>query len=184
MDKQFVQGIRYVDELVCRDDTTQRLYATQDANFNLTAIADTSGSVVERYLFDPYGNRTIMNTSWNVLSASAYDWGIGFQGLMLDEESELVYVRNRYLQPGLGRWMEEDHLKLETDQSPPSFPRLSGPPVLPGIGRDGMNLYEYERSSPVKFLDPQGMFCSIATQCHHVGGFLPTCQQSLESRHE
>jgi YD repeat-containing protein len=71
MDKQYVWGIRYVDELICRDDATpERLYACQDANYNLTAIVDTSGNVQERYLFDPYGNRTVMNASWAVISSS------------------------------------------------------------------------------------------------------------------
>ena len=50
MDKQYVWGIRYIDELVCRDDATpRRLYACQDANFNVTSITNTSGTVQERY---------------------------------------------------------------------------------------------------------------------------------------
>ena len=45
MDKQYVWGIRYIDELVCRDDAVpERLYACQDAQFNITGIADTSGA--------------------------------------------------------------------------------------------------------------------------------------------
>jgi hypothetical protein len=41
MTDQYVWGIRYEDELVCRYDATpQRLYACQDANFNLTAVGD------------------------------------------------------------------------------------------------------------------------------------------------
>lgn len=122
---QYVWGIRYIDELICRDEDGSsgsisgssssssssssepvRLYATQDANFNLTSISDTSGSVVERYLFDPYGNRTIMNSSWSIITSSDYEWVIGHQGLILNEESGLIYVRYRPLQPVLGRWMQ------------------------------------------------------------------------------
>jgi YD repeat-containing protein len=54
-DRQYVWGRRYVDELILRDRDTdangtldERLYALQDGNFNVTAIADTSGAVVER----------------------------------------------------------------------------------------------------------------------------------------
>jgi hypothetical protein len=43
----------------------------QDANFNLTAITDTSAVVKERYLFDPYGLRTIMNAARSVISDGA-----------------------------------------------------------------------------------------------------------------
>src|SRR6185437_9092373 len=94
MDQQYVWGLRYVDELVCRDDATpERLYALQDANFNLTSISDTSGAVQERYLFDPYGYRTVMDASWGVIGASAFAWVYGHQGLMGDVESGLVYNR-------------------------------------------------------------------------------------------
>src|SRR5262249_29941363 len=50
----------YVDALVARDRDSdgngtleERMYAVQDANFNVTALLDTSGAVVERYAYDP-----------------------------------------------------------------------------------------------------------------------------------
>jgi RHS repeat-associated protein len=144
MDKQYAWGIRYVDELVCRDDTTERIYACQDANFNLTAACNTSGSVVERYLFDPYGNRTIMNASWSVLSDSAYDWVIGFQGLMHDVESGLVYDRGRILNPPLGRMNQRDSVRAY---------------------REGLSLYQFENSDPVKFLDASGWEATSSCTC-------------------
>jgi RHS repeat-associated protein len=132
---QYVWGIRYIDELICRDDATPaRLYATQDANFNLTSIANTSGAVVERYLFDPYGTRTIMNASWTVISSSAYDWLIAYQGLMVDPESGFIYNRGRLLLLPLGRFGSQD----------------------PKLYFDGVNLYEYLRGRPVNRLDPSG----------------------------
>jgi RHS repeat-associated protein len=135
-DKQYVWGLRYVDELVCRDDATpQRLYAMQDANFNLTAVCgNTSSGVLERYRFDPYGSRTIMNSSWGVISASAYSWSIGHQGLMHDQESGLVYNRIRYLSSNLGRFLQRDLLYV-----------------------GGLSLYQYIRSNPGYTLDPFGL---------------------------
>jgi RHS repeat-associated protein len=135
---QYVWGLRYIDELVTRDDASStRLYAMQDANFNLTSICNTSGGVVERYNYLPYGTRTVMNASWSVLSNSAYDWVIGFQGLMHDGESGLIYVRNRYLQPEIGGWMRRDPRKYV----------------------DGMNLYQYALNAPAKWTDPYGLDC-------------------------
>jgi len=139
MDKQYVWGIRYVDELICRDDATpERLYACQDANYNLTAIVDTSGNVQERYLFDPYGNRTVMNASWAVISSSGYAWVIGHQCLMHDGESGLIYNRARYLSPVLGRFMQRD---------PKGFDALD------------WNLYRYVAGNPVNAIDPTGEDC-------------------------
>jgi RHS repeat-associated protein len=141
---QYVWGIRYIDELICRDDPTYgRLYATQDANFNVTSITDTGGSVQERYLFDPYGNRTIMNSSWVTITTSTYYWALGPWCLMIHLESGLVYGRLRYLQPLIG-WTARDRL---------------------GYG-DGPNLYEYCRSAPIRYVDPFGtVTCDEARKC-------------------
>ena len=135
MQRQYVWGIRYVDELVCRDDSTPtRYYAMQDANFNLTSICDTSAAVQERYRYDPYGNVTYMNTSWTVISASAKAWQINHQGLLQDVESGLIYNRNRMVQPMLGRFGSRDPIHYY----------------------DSISLYEVELSNSLTSLDPFG----------------------------
>jgi RHS repeat-associated protein len=135
MDKQYVWGIRYVDELVCRDDATpERLYACQDANFNLTAISVASGTPQERYLFDPYGNRTTMNGSWSVISSSSYGWVVGRQGLIHDGESGLIYNRARTVHVALGVFLCRDPLGY----------------------LDGPSLYRYLRENPILHFDPLG----------------------------
>jgi RHS repeat-associated protein len=147
MDKQYVWGVRYVDELVCRDDadnpTTPRLYAMQDANFNLTAVcSNTSSGVLERYLFDPYGNRAIMNGLWGVITVSAYDWVIGRQGSRHDSsDSFMIYLRNRYLNPALGAWIQRDPM---------------------GYFRD-LNLYCFLNSQPLSQIDPYGLYADDDT---------------------
>lgn len=135
MDQQHVWGVRYIDELVCRDDATPlRLYATQDANVNLTAIADTSGTAQERYLFDPYGYRTIMNAAWSVIATSAYAWIVGHQGLMDDVESGLIYNRTRFLHAAIGAFLERDQSGYV----------------------QGINLYQYVGGDPTDLVDPMG----------------------------
>jgi len=57
---------------------------------------------------------------------------------MHDEESGLVYNRARMLHPGLGRFIQRD----------------------PAGYVDGMNLNQYELSSPGSNLDPQGLYVS------------------------
>lgn len=69
---QYVWGLGYVNDLLERDDqagsdgtgvsygiasggTTRRLYALTDANYDVVAIANHSGGVVERFQYDPYG---------------------------------------------------------------------------------------------------------------------------------
>ncbi len=132
---QHVWGVRFIDELVCRDDATpQRLYAMQDANFNLTCISDASGIVVERYVFDPYAKRAILSSSWGLIYTSSYGWVVGFQGLNYDNFSNAIYARNRYLHQ-LGLWLSRDPLKSSMER----------------------NLYQYINSNPLKYVDPIGL---------------------------
>ncbi|MGA2497927.1 MAG: RHS repeat-associated core domain-containing protein [Tepidisphaeraceae bacterium] len=138
-DQQYIWGIRYVDELVCRDRTVggsdERLYAMQDANFNLTAICSTSGTIVERYVFDPYGSRSIRNPSWGVMSSGAYASVIGHQGLVHDDLIGLLYNRNRWLNPLFGQFTQRDLAEYA----------------------NGPNLYEYLGNSPPNESDPDGL---------------------------
>ena len=59
---------------------------------------------------------------------------IGHQGLMHDKEFGLIYNRARYLSPKLGRFLQRDPLGYV----------------------DGMSLYEYVGSGPVRRRDPSG----------------------------
>src|SRR5262249_10942526 len=59
---QYVWSPVYIDSLVLRDRSTQnngtldeRLWVQQDANWNVTALINSSGTIVERDVDDPYG---------------------------------------------------------------------------------------------------------------------------------
>ncbi len=138
VDKTYAWGLRYVDELLWRvDPASKRHYAMQDANFNCTAICDASGSVLERYQFDPYGNRVVLSPSWTIISASAYGWTVAHQGLMLEVDVGLYNCRNRVYSPMLGVWLQRDLLGYV----------------------DGTSLYLYVDSAPHQSTDPSGLYC-------------------------
>ena len=133
MDRQYVWGVRYLDELVCRDDATPtRLYVAQDASFNLTTICSTAGAADERYRFDPYSGRTIMNAAWGTITGSAFSWTLGFQGLMHEAECALLNSRGRLID--IDRFLS---------RNPFGYP-------------DGPSQYEYLGSNPNLWLDPTG----------------------------
>lgn len=139
---QYVWCARYIDAPVLRDQNTdqdglcddERLFYTTDANMNVTALVNTSGTVVERYTYSPYGEVSIYDASWSSRSSSSYASTILFAGYPRDAETGLYHVRNRMYHSTLGRWMQRD-------------PK--------GYG-DGMGLYEYVRGWPLSKVDPHG----------------------------
>src|SRR5262249_3730246 len=73
----------YVDALVERDRDAdgnpangleERLYAQQDANYDVTTLVSTTGSGVERDAYDPYGSVTVLAPNWSARGASNYGW--------------------------------------------------------------------------------------------------------------
>lgn len=106
-ERQFVWGLRYLDDLVLRDLGTQRFYALHDY-FNCTAIVDTTGTVQERYGYNAFGQGRVMDGSFASRTTSLYTWETMYGGYRWDSETGFYQVRNRYLHPTLGRWLTRD----------------------------------------------------------------------------
>lgn len=140
---QHVWGLRYIDDLILRDqDTTangmldERLYAMQDANWNVTALADTSGSAQERFAYLAYGKPIFLTGSFAAQNTSANAWNILFGSYQLDIATQLYSVRHRTYQPYLGTWIQRDPIRFNAE--------------------DG-NLYRYVRNYPTLQIDPAGL---------------------------
>jgi RHS repeat-associated protein len=140
---RYVWSPVYVDALIERDRDAdgngtleERLYVQQDASWNVTALVSTSGSVVERYVYDPYGQVTFLSASWSALGGSAYAWTYLFQGGRYDATAGLYRFRLRDYSPALGRWLQTDQL---------------------GFTAADINLYRAMSGSPVVRVDPMGL---------------------------
>ena len=133
---QYVWSAVYVDAMVERDRGSERLYALQDANWNVTALVNTSGVVQERYVYDPYGQVTILDPNWNVRSSSSFAWVYLHQGGRYDVATGWYSFRNRDYSPTLGRWMEVDPI---------------------GFTGGDVDLYRYVADDPVMADDPSGL---------------------------
>ena len=112
---QNVFNIDYVNDLLLRDDNStsgslgntgsglgQRLFAQHDANFNVTALTSTSGTVLERYEYSPYGTVTVLNPDGTVRgdgTIASSDYGVLnlFQGMRFDPVTGLYDTPNREL---------------------------------------------------------------------------------------
>ncbi|RDZ29730.1 hypothetical protein DX914_06995 [Lysobacter silvisoli] len=108
-------------------------YQHTDALGSPVATTDTSGALIERTNYEPYGsaiNKTVD--------------GIGYTGHVVDGATALTYMQQRYYDASLGRFLSVD-------------------PVAVGAGSgSNFNRYQYANNSPYNFYDPDGRFgCPI-----------------------
>jgi YD repeat-containing protein len=103
----------YVNAMIMRETDTsgtgltatgmsfQRLWPLYDANYNVAALLNSSGSVVERYAYDPFGAVNVMDGSYGSRGTSIYGWIYGFQGMRFDTVSSLNEADERWYSPTL-----------------------------------------------------------------------------------
>jgi RHS repeat-associated protein len=140
----------YVDGLILRDrdangtpgdgphgsNLEERVYVQQDANWNVTALVDPSGAVVERYVYDPYGQVARLTSTWGTPSTDPYAFANLHQGGRWDSVVNLYHFRNGDLSPVLGRWLQNDPITF--------------------AGGD-TNLYRYVTNGPASNVDAEGL---------------------------
>lgn len=103
-----------------RDQKT--FYYHQDEQLNTAFVSDEKGTVKNQYRYDAFG-----------AGLEELPNRIRYTGQQYDRMTGQYYLRARYYNPTLGRFMQED--------------------VYQG---DGMNLYAYCRNNPVTYYDPSG----------------------------
>ena len=160
---QFVWGVRYTDDLVLRDRDAdessstgslgqagsgleERLYAMQDANWNVVAIADTSGAVQERYVYSAYGTPKFLTAAFVPRSpnASGFAWETLFAGGWLCLATLLYSYRRRSYVSSLGRFGGRDPIGYAGGENP----------------------YQYTSGGPINRTDPLG----TCDKCEEVTG--------------
>ena len=94
------------------------------------AITDSSGNVVNKYAYDEHGK--VLNQEEAIPNPFKY---VGRYGVM-DEGNGLLYMRARYYDPEIGRFISKDPI---------------------GFAGGDLNLYAYVGNNPVNFVDPSGL---------------------------
>lgn len=103
-------------------------YIHTDALGSIVAESDSSGTVVERREYEPYGQQMAPNLQD----------GMGYTGHVQDAATNLIYMQQRYYDPMLGLFLSVD--PVTAYDSP--------------IG--AFNRYRYANSNPYKFIDLDG----------------------------
>ncbi len=101
-----------------------------NAHGDVVQLADGSGNVTKEYTYDAFGNEK--NIDANDSNPFRYC------GEYFDKETGDIYLRTRYYNPEIGRFITEDNFTGNTNDS------LS------------LNLYTYCENNPIMFVDPTG----------------------------
>lgn len=122
------------NQLIWRKD-----YASnQEGNYyynthgDVVKIVAPNGSVLNSYDYDIWGNLNKANTKESMSNPFMY------AGEVYDKESGFYYLRARYYDPKIGRFISEDTYKGQVDNP------LS------------LNRYTYTHNNPMKYVDPSG----------------------------
>ena len=102
------------------------MYLMKDVHGDTTAVLQ-NGATVRTYDYDMFGKQ--------VTSSGTAENPYRYCGEYIDGETGFIYLRNRYYDPRIGRFMSEDPAK------------------------SGSNWYVYCENNPVKFVDPWGAGC-------------------------
>jgi len=124
--------IRYIrgHELLASDSERARTYYHYacDEMGSITDITDCHGTVLNHYAYDAFGNRTV--------EEETVENRFGFAGEMMDAVTGQYYLRARFYNPVIARFLSEDTYY-----------------------GDGLNLYAYCHNNPVRYVDPSGHIC-------------------------
>ncbi len=108
----------------------QRGWYLHNGHGDVVALADGNGNVLDSYEYDAFGNQTA--------STGTFDNPYRYAGEPYDSETSQYYLRSRYYDPGLGRFVSED--SYGGDQNSPLT----------------LNRYTYGLNNPLVYVDPSG----------------------------
>ena len=120
---RYIRGLGLISSDI--DKAKTYYHYCSDELGSITHILDEEGKTLNHYEYDAFGNTTI--------SEETVDNRFRYTGEQYDKVTEQYYLRARYYNPIIGRFLQED-----------------------SYYNDGLNLYAYCESNPVRYIDPSG----------------------------
>ena len=110
--------------LLAMTSGTDEYYYVSNGHGDITQLTNSSGTIAEDYAYDAFGNQK--DAEHSIYNPFRYS------GEYFDSETGFIYLRARYYDPSIGRFITEDP------------------------ARDGLNWYVYCSNNPIMFVDPSG----------------------------
>ncbi|MCG3146570.1 MAG: hypothetical protein PCFJNLEI_00001 [Verrucomicrobiae bacterium] len=127
-----------VDEVLIRYNGSP-IWHHHDGLGSVTHLTDNTGTVVESYRYDVYGDVFYFDSNGLPLASSAFDNRFGFTGREWLGELGFYDYRNRMYAQTFGRFFQTDPLSFDAGD---------------------INLYRYCANNPPRFIDSYGLTCT------------------------
>ena len=111
--------------LISQEVSNTESYYQFNMHGDVIGLTGANGELIEDYDYDAFGNQINQSTEKST--------PFRYAGEYYDEETDLIYLRNRYYSPIVGQFITEDPAK------------------------DGTNWYVYCAGDPVNLVDPSGL---------------------------
>ena len=114
----------------------------KDLQGNIIALIDNNGNTVVEYKYDAWGNHKVVDANGNEVTSSTHIGNLNpfrYRGYYYDVETGLYFLKSRYYDPEVGRFLNMDAIQYADPESV-----------------NGLNLYAYCGDNPVKNIDPYG----------------------------
>ena len=121
-DRQSVY-VRDLNGILFREENGEKMHYISNPRGDVSAYYYSRTRLLPTYTYDAFGNQT---------EASGTD-PFRYSGEYYDAESGFIYLRNRYYDPGIGRFITEDP------------------------AQSGTNWYVYANNNPLTYIDPWGL---------------------------
>lgn len=141
----YIGGDGYSAPVVLKSDgTTQNyLYLHRDYQGTITAVSDQSGAVVEKRLFDAWGNIVKVQDGAGNILAGLTILDRGYTGHEHLQSVGLIHMNGRLYDPKLHRFLQPDNYIQEP------------------YNTQNYNKYGYVLNNPLKYTDPSGEYIEI-----------------------
>ena len=93
----------------------------KDAQGNVIALTDETEKIVARYIYDAWGNVSVMDNNGVIISDSGYIGNINpfrYRSYYYDTETKLYFLKTRYYDPEVGRFISPDSIEYTLFEKP------------------------------------------------------------------
>ncbi len=127
LEEKTSEGTKYFYRQGLVETNGEKLYYTRDHLGSIREITESTGALVAKYQYDPWGVTTQL--------AGTYVSDLGFDGYLKHAVSGLLITPHRFYAPRMGRWLSND----------------------PAGMHGGANLYGFDYNDPLRKVDPSGL---------------------------